>query len=188
MDFGRDVENARVGLVIAGDLRCQTPIVGAAGQLHGLVIGGRLATDSVDEPHRKGLGGGVADIGGGGVQIVVEDGVVLLAEGAECEGDRAVAQFDVARLAHDIVGVGDNKVGESAVILFESFRALCVGLTRHFRTEISELLTELLDLGLGLEVLEGAADGRVGETDGDGAKGAGVKFGVSLHDVERALG
>ena len=58
----------------------------------------------------------------------MEYGVVVLAEGAECERDRAIAQFDVARLAHNIVGVGDDKVGESAVVLFEPVRALCVGL------------------------------------------------------------
>ena len=51
-----------------------------------------------------------------------------MAEGTEGERDRAIAQFDVARLAHDIVGVGDDKVGESAVVLLESFGALCVGL------------------------------------------------------------
>ena len=115
-------------------------------------------------------------------------GVVLLAEGAEREGDGAVAQFDIARLAHDIVGVRDDEVGESAVILFESFGALCVGLTRHLRVKISELFAELLDLGFGLEMLEGAADSRVGEADGDGAEGARVELWVSLHDIEGTLG
>jgi hypothetical protein len=37
-------------------------------------------------------------------------------------------------------------------------------------------------------VLEGAADGRIGEADGDGAEGAGVKLWVPLHDIEGALG
>ena len=46
---------------------------------------------------------------------------------------------------------------------------------------------ELLDLALGLEMLEGAADGRVGKADGDGAEGAGIKLWVSLHDIEGAL-
>ena len=118
----------------------------------------------------------------------MEYGVVLLAEGAECEGDGAVAQFDVARLAHDIVGVRDDEVGESTVILLEPFGALCVGLARHFRAKISELLAELLDLGFGLEMLEGATDGCVGEADGDGAEGACFEFWVSLHDVEGTLG
>ena len=36
-------------------------------------------------------------------------------------------------------------------------------------------------------MLEGAADGRVGETDGDGAEGGGVELWVSLHDIERTL-
>ena len=118
----------------------------------------------------------------------MEYGVVVLAEGTECEGDGAVAQFDVARLAHDVVGVGDDEVGESAVVLFKSLGALCVGLTRHFRAKISELFAELLDLCLGLEVLEGTADSRVGEADGDGAEGARVELRMSLHDVEGALG
>ena len=117
----------------------------------------------------------------------MEDGVVFLAEGTQRERDRAVAQFDVAHLAHDIVGVGDDEVGESAVVLFEPFGALCVGLAGHLRTKIGELLAELLDLGLGFEVLESAADGRVGESDSDGAKGTGLEFWVPLHDVERAL-
>ena len=67
MDLGRDVEDAGVRLVVMGDLCRQTPIVGAAGQIHGLVIGRRLATDGVDEPHWKWFGGGVANVGGGGV-------------------------------------------------------------------------------------------------------------------------
>ena len=36
-------------------------------------------------------------------------------------------------------------------------------------------------------MLEGTADGRVGEADGDGAEGAGIQFGMPLHDVEGAL-
>ena len=44
----------------------------------------------------------------------------------------------------------------------------------------------MFNLALGLEVLEGAANGRVGEADGDGAEGAGVELWVSLHDIERA--
>ena len=110
-----------------------------------------------------------------------------MSEGAECEGDGTVPQFDIARLAHDVVGVGDDEVGESAVVFFEAFGALGVGLARHLRTEIGKLLAELFDLGPGLEVLEGAANGRVGEADGDGAEGAGVELWVSLHDVKRAL-
>ena len=188
MDLGRDVEDSSVGLVVASDLCCQAPIVGAAGQIHGLVVGGRLAADGVNEPHREWLGGGVVNVRGGGVQVVLEDGVALLAEGAECEGDGAVAQFDVARLAHDIVGVGDDKVGESAVVFFEAFGAFGVWLAGHLRTKVSELFAELFDLRLGLEVLEGAADGRIGKADGDGAKGAGVEFRVSLHDIEGTLG
>ena len=53
--------------------------------------------------------------------------------------------------------------------------------------EIGKLLVELFDLGLGLEMLEGAADGRVGEANGDGAEGAGVELWMPLHDVKRAL-
>ena len=53
--------------------------------------------------------------------------------------------------------------------------------------EIGELFAELFDLRFGLEMLEGAANGCVGETDGDGLEGAGVKLWVSLHDIEGAL-
>ena len=67
MNFGCDIEDAGVGLVIASNFCRQAPVVGAASQIHGLVVGRRLATDGVDEPHWKRLGGGVADIGGGGV-------------------------------------------------------------------------------------------------------------------------
>ena len=38
MDFGRDIEDAGVGLVVPSDLSCQSPIVGAASQIQGLVI------------------------------------------------------------------------------------------------------------------------------------------------------
>ena len=188
VDLGRDVEDTSVRLVIASDLGCQAPVVSAAGQIPGLVVGRRLPTDSVDEPHWEWLSGGVADVGGGSVQIVVEDGVAFLAESAECEWDRAIAQFDVARLAHDVVGVGDDEIGESAMVLFETLWALGIGLARHLCAEISELLAELLDLGLGLEVLKRAANGRISETDGDSTKGAGVELGVSLYDIEGALG
>ena len=111
----------------------------------------------------------------------------FLAEGAKCEGDRAIPQFDVARLAHDVVGIGDDEIRELAMVFFETFGALGIGLARHLRTEIGELLAELFDLGLGLEVLKGAADGHIGEADGDGAEGAGVELGVPLHDIEGAL-
>ena len=67
MNLGRDVEDTGVGLVIAGDFRRETPIVRATGQIHGLVIRGGLASDGVDEPHGEWLGGGVTDVGGGGV-------------------------------------------------------------------------------------------------------------------------
>ena len=117
----------------------------------------------------------------------MEDGVAFLTEGTECKGDGAVTQFDIARLAHDVVGVGDDEIGESTMVLFKSLGALCVGLTRHLRAKISELLAELLDLGFGLEVLECAADSRVGEADGDGAESARVELWVSLHDVEGTL-
>ena len=60
-------------------------------------------------------------------------------------------------------------------------------MTRHLLTEIGKLLAELFDLGLGLEMLEGAADGGVGKANGDGAEGTGVEFWVSLHDVKRAF-
>ena len=146
MDFGRDVEDARVCLVVTSNFRRQSPVVSAAGQFHGLMIRRRLAADGVDEPHWKWLGGGVVDIRGGGVQVVLEDGIVFLTEGAQHEGDGAVAQLDVVRLVHDIIGVGDDEVGESAVVFLEPFRALCVGLAGHFCAKISELLTELFDL------------------------------------------
>ena len=51
------------------------------------------------------------DVGGGGEQVVLENRIVFLAEGAESEGDWAIAQFDVARLAHDAVGAGMVKSG-----------------------------------------------------------------------------
>ena len=95
--------------------------------------------------------------------------------------------MDIAHLAHDVVGIGDDKVGESAVVFFEAFGALSVGLTGHLRTEISKLLAELLDFGLGFEVLKGTANSRVGEADGDGVEGAGVEFRVPLHDVKGTL-
>ena len=68
------------------------------------------------------------DIGGGGEQIVLEDGVSLLSEGAEGGRNRAIAQFDVARLAHDVVGVGDDEVWETTMVLFKSLGALCIRL------------------------------------------------------------
>ena len=67
VDLGRDIEDAGVSLVVAGDLRGQPPVIGAAGQFNGLVVRRRLAADGVDEPHWKRLSGGVADVGGGGV-------------------------------------------------------------------------------------------------------------------------
>ena len=188
VDLGSDIEDPGVGVMIAGNLRCQTPVIGAAGQLRGLVIRGRLASDGVDEPHGEWFCGGVADVGGGGVQVVLENGVAFLPQGAKGEGDRAVSQFDVSGLAHNAIAVGNDEVGESAVILLEPIRALCVGLAGHLGAEVGELLAKLLDLGLGFEMLKGAANGRVGQADGDGAEGAGIQLWVSLHDVKGALG
>ena len=67
MDLGRDVEDAGIRLVVSGDLSREAPIVRAAGQVHGLVVRGGLASDGIDEPHGEWLGGGIADVGGGGV-------------------------------------------------------------------------------------------------------------------------
>ena len=67
VNLGRDIEDTGIGLMITSDLCRQAPIVGAASQIHGLVVGRRFATDGVDEPHWKRLGRGVADIGGSGV-------------------------------------------------------------------------------------------------------------------------
>ena len=67
MDLGCDVEDTSVGLVVTGDFHRQAPVVSAAGQIQGLVIGGRLATDGINEPHWEWLGGRVADVRGGGV-------------------------------------------------------------------------------------------------------------------------
>ena len=73
------------------------------------------------------------------------------------------------------------------MVFFEPVGALGVRLARHLRTEVSELLAELLDFGLSLEVLECSANGRVGEADGDGAESAGFQLWMPLHDVERTL-
>ena len=67
VDLRRDIENAGVGLVVASNLCRQAPVIGAMGQIHGLVVGRRLATDGVDEPHWEWLGGGVVDVGWGGI-------------------------------------------------------------------------------------------------------------------------
>ena len=67
MDLGGDVEDPGVRFMVAGNFRHQTPVIGAMGQFRGLMIGGRLASDGVDEPHGEWLCGGVADVGGGSV-------------------------------------------------------------------------------------------------------------------------
>ena len=67
MDLGRDIEDAGVRLVVSSDLGRETPIVRAAGQVHGLVIRGGFTSDGVDEPHGEWLGGGITDVRGGGV-------------------------------------------------------------------------------------------------------------------------
>ena len=46
---------------------------------------------------------------------------------------------------------------------------------------------ELFNLTLGLEVLEGVANGRVSKSHGDGVQGPRVELGVSLEDVKGAL-
>ena len=63
----RDIEDTSVHFVVAGDLGGQPPVVRAASQLHGLMVGGRLPRDGVDEPHWEWLSGGITDVGGGGV-------------------------------------------------------------------------------------------------------------------------
>jgi hypothetical protein len=107
-----------------------------------------------------------------------------LTQGSEGEGDRAVAQFNIASLMHNAVCVGDGKVGEVAMVFFEAVGALCIGFVRHLSAEISKLLAELLDLSLGLEMLEGSANGCVGEANGNGAQSPSIEVGVPLHDIE----
>ena len=114
--------------MVVGDLGGQPPVVRATGQFNGLMVGRQLPGDGVDEPHWEWLGGGILDIGGGGEQLIPEDGVAFLAKGTEGEGDGAIAQFDVTCLAHDAISIGDGEVGESAVALFEPCGALCIGL------------------------------------------------------------
>jgi hypothetical protein len=43
---------------------------------------------------------------------------------------------------------------------------------------------ELGDFTFGLKVLERAADGRVGQTDGDGAEGVRVEVSTGLEDID----
>ena len=117
-----------VHFVVVGNLGGQPPIIRAAGQLNGLMVGRRLPGDGVDEPHWEWLGGGILNIGGGGEQFVLKDGVAFLAQCAEGEGDGAIAQFDIARLAHDAISVGDGEIGESAMVLFKPCGTLCIGL------------------------------------------------------------
>ena len=66
MYLGRDVEDAGIGLVVASDLSGQPPVVGAADQVHGLMVGRQLPGDGVDEPHGERLGRSVAYVRGGG--------------------------------------------------------------------------------------------------------------------------
>ena len=129
--LSRNVEDTSVCLVVVGDLSCQSPIVRATGQLGGLMVGRCLPGDGVDEPHREWLSGGALNVRGGGEQVILENGVAVVAEGAEGAGDWSIAQFDVPGLSHDAIGVRDGEVGEAAVILFKAFRALRVGLARH---------------------------------------------------------
>ena len=54
--------------------------------------------------------------------------------------------------------------------------------------EVGELLAKLCDLALHLEMLEGVANGHVGQADGDGAEGVGVEVCASLKDSDGGLG
>ena len=115
----------------------------------------------------------------------MKDGVAVLSQRAEGEWDWSVAQLDIAGLTHDSVGIGNGEVGQAAVVLFEAFGAFSVRLARHLSMEVSELFAELGDLAFRLEVLEGAADGCIGQADGDGMEGVGVEIGTRLEDVDR---
>ena len=53
--------------------------------------------------------------------------------------------------------------------------------------KVCKLLTELHNLISGLEMLESAADGCVGEADGNGAEGVGFQAGAGLEDVDGGL-
>ena len=59
----------------------------------------------------------------------MEDGVAILTQGAECEQDWVVTQFDVAHLAHDSVSIRDGEVGEAAMVFLKALWALRIGLT-----------------------------------------------------------
>ena len=92
-----------------------------------------------------------------------------MAKSAEREGDWAIAQFDVAGLPHDAICIGNSEIREVAMVFLETVGALHIWFMQHLGAKVGELLVELLDLPLGLEVLESTADGCVGEADGDGA-------------------
>ena len=68
------------------------------------------------------------DVGGGSKEVILKDRVTVLAQSAECEGDWAIAQFNVVGLLHDAVCVRNGEVGEVAVIFFEAVGALCIWL------------------------------------------------------------
>ena len=103
-----------------------------------------------------------------------------MAQGAKCEGDWAVAQFDITGLSHNPFGIRNGEVREVAMILFETIGAFGVRLAQHLSAKIHELLAELHDLILGFEVLKGVANG-------NRAKGSSVELGVSLYDIKEAL-
>ena len=56
-----DVVELGVELVIALDFRFEAPISGGPGLLHDVGEDGGVGQDAVDEPSRKGVGGGVGD-------------------------------------------------------------------------------------------------------------------------------
>ena len=58
----------------------------------------------------------------------MKDRIAILAEGTECKGDWAIAQFDVSGLSHDTVHIGDGEIREAAVIFFKAVWALSVRL------------------------------------------------------------
>ena len=60
MHLGGDVEYPSIQLMVAGEFGNQSPVVCAACQVHGLVIGRCLPRNGINEPHGKWLCGGVA--------------------------------------------------------------------------------------------------------------------------------
>ena len=119
-------EEVGVGAVIPLDVGVDSSVIGSKNLSDDKRIGVRMSLDISEEPGGKGVGDLVSIDVGGSIQVLDEDGIIGT---PGCAHDVTLVDiFDVSGLHSESIN-DDGEVGDTASILFETFRAFdCISL------------------------------------------------------------